>query len=256
MVPEPVPFACMLTGDRYPQIYVERLHSMISRFYRRPFTLTVFTDRPRRFKAPVKQVSTKEWTDMLRPGMRPTTQKIRLLQQGVLPEPEFLYMDVTLVIQKDLEPLLEFAFGSPADLVILQDWNYDCYNSCIMRIRQGPELEKVYLDFMAGSEYPRRNKGDQDFIHASIRAHGLQDRVAIFPKEMIVMYHNARRIHRTDPKAAYELLESGIIVKFFGWAKMHELLNPIYRLRKIRWKKDRGPADAKFWVKELKERWR
>lgn len=256
MIPNPVPIACMLVGDRYPLIYVERLHNMLSRFCPVPFELICFTDRPRKFKAPVKQISIASWTDMLRPEMRPTTQKIRLLQQGVLPYPEYLYMDVTLLIQKDFLPLLEFAFNDPADLVILQDWNYDCYNSCVMRIRQGPALEKVYEDFMAGAEYPRRNKGDQDFIHASIKAQGLQDRVAIFPKEMIVMYHNARRINKTDPKAAYELLDKGIIVKFFGWAKMHELMNPIYRLRKIRWKKDRGPADAKFWIKELKERWR
>lgn len=246
---------CMAMGDRYPNLYVHKLHSMLKRFVNRPYTLWCIVDRPRPLPDDIKIIDASKWT-MRRPGMRITTNKIRLFDREALPFDEFLYLDVTLLIQKDMTPLLDYAFGREEDLVILKDWNYDCYNSCVMRIRQTDAMQTIFDTFESGKEYPRRNPGDQDFIHACVQDKGLQNRVALFPEEMIVSYRNARTINRTDPKAAHDLLEKGIIVKFFGRDKMHQVLNPLYRLFKIRLRKGgNGASDWKFWVEELRARW-
>lgn len=229
---------------------------MLKRLVGRPYTLWCIVDRPRELPDDVKVIDASTWS-MRRPGMRITTNKLRLFDREALPFHELLYLDVTLLIQKDMGPLLDFALGREEDLVILKDWNYECYNSCVMRIRHSDAMQVVYDTFESGKEYPRRNPGDQDFIYACIQDKGLQDHVAIFPEEMVVSYRNARTINRTDPKAALDYLEQGIIVKFFGRDKMHQVLNPLYRFFKIRLRKGgNGAKDWNFWVDKLRQRWR
>jgi hypothetical protein len=256
VIPEVVPVICMAVGHRYPDVYIAKLESMLRRQMPVPFRLTCIVDRPRRLPPTVELLDASAW-GMRREGMRVTTDKVRLFDAEAMPYPEFLYFDTTLVIQRDLSPLLEFAFGSDRELVVVKDWNYDCYNTCVMRIRTGGDLGVVCREFVEGKTYPRRNPGDQDFVHASIGANGLADRVELFPTDYVVSYRNARALNRTDPAAALAYLEKGIIVKLFGKPKMHQLLNPFYRFFSIRLAdRQNGRADSEFWVRELRDRWR
>jgi hypothetical protein len=257
MIPKDVNFLCMQMGDRYPDVYVSRLFNMLRRHVRQPFSLTCIVDGRREIPPEVRTIDASRWSQMRREGMRITTNKIRLFDEEVIPFAEFLYLDVTLVVVKEMTDLLAYAFGRPEDLVIVQDWNYDCYNSCVMRIRSGGALRQVYEAFVAGKTYPHRNAGDQDYIHAAILDHGLQDRVALFRPQDVVSYRDARTVARRDREAGYRELSSATIVKFFGRPKMHEILDPIYNLTKIRLRNPSyGWRDATFWVKELREAWR
>lgn len=255
--PDPVQVVCMLVGDRYPDVYVPRLANMLKRHMHVPHVLTCIVDRPRPLPPGVKALDASQWSQMKREGMRLTTNKIRLFDPETIPFDEFLYLDVTLVIQKDMRPLLAYAEAKPEELVIVKDWNYDCYNSCVMRIRRSESLAKVYEAFVAGKTYAFRNPGDQDFIHACVRDLSLEEHVAFFEPDHVVSFRNIRDRHRTNPEAAYEEIRRGIIVKFFGKPKMHQVADPLYNLFRIRLKNPSyGAKDARFWLKELREHWR
>jgi hypothetical protein len=244
-------------GEAYPAVYVKRLSKMLERHMNVPYQLHCITDRSDRLPERVFRIDASDWHEMKREGMRVTTNKIRLFDPSAIPFEEFLYLDVTLVIQKDMRPLLEYAMAQGEDLVIVKDWNYDCFNSCVMRIRRSPALEAIYRTWLEGKSFPFRNAGDQDFIHSCVHHLGLCDKVALFQPDHVVSYRNLRNRHRTDPKGAYEAIRKGIIVKFWGEPKMHQLANPYYNLMRIRLRHlTRGPKDARFWLRELRRNWR
>lgn len=244
-----IPVVCMAVGARYPDRNVAVLHSMLRRHVPGPFSLTCVVDRERRLPEGVRTVDARDW-GLRREGMRVTTDKLGLFESGRLPFDEFLYLDTTLVIHRDLGPLIEYGFGREEELVVCQDWNYDAYNTCVMRIRTGGALAQIPKAFRAGVAFDQRNPGDQDFVTAFVRDRGLESHVALWREDDVVSYKNARALNPTDPTAAHAMLERGTIVKFFGKTKMHELLSPVYRAVKMR------GADRSFWVRELREKWR
>lgn len=253
-IPETVPVVCVLVGHRYPDRYVTALESMLRRHMPVPFRLFCATDRSRSLPSSVTVIDASGW-GMRQEGMRVTTDKLRLFDASVLPFESFLYLDTTLVVQRDLGDLLTYAFGRPEELVVVKDWSYDAYNTCVMRVRPGGALSAIPKAFLSGKRFDQRNPGDQDFVTAYVREMGLEDRVALFRPDDVVSYRDARRLHRTDPAAAYAALERGTIVKFYGRTKMHELVSPLNRLRMRLLGGSEGRADAGFWVRELQERW-
>lgn len=258
MIPDLVPIVCFATGDfcGCPDVYLQRLFGMLSRHMPVPFTLTCFSDRPRRAPEAVEIRDCSDWSQLRGEDMHQTSHKLRLFDPEIGLPPEFLYLDMSLVIRSDMRPLLEYAFDRPEDLVIVKDWNYECYNSCVMRIRSGA-LRTIYDAFVAGQSYPQRNRGDQDFTYQHLTTLGMQDHVALFPEEQIVSYLNTRTLNRTDPVAAQRIIENAIIVKFFGKNKMHKVANPLWNLRKIRWRnRPYGGRDAAFFLRELRREWR
>jgi hypothetical protein len=254
---EPLHIVTMLVGHRYSELYIEKMASMLERHASVPYQLHCVIDRPRELPSNVQAIDASQWTEMRREGMRVTTNKLRLFDRDAIPFEEFLYLDLTLVIQKPLTNLLEYAQGQPQELVIVKDWNYDCFNSCVMRIRQSEKLRGVYEAFKSGKTYPYRNPGDQDFLFAAFKDLGLMDNAAFFKDEHVVSYKDCRKLNRTNPDAAYEQINKGTIVKFFGTPKMHQILNPAYRLIRMSLRQPPyGPRDARFWVKELRQHWR
>jgi hypothetical protein len=254
MIPERVEVVCLLVGRRYPPIYVERLHSMLKRHMPVPFRLTCITDVRTNLPSEINVIELS--SRRLRRREHRTMYKLSLFDRSFLPFHEFLYLDITIVIPRDMTPLLEFAFGRREDLVVLQDWNYDCYNSCVMRIRHSDAMQTIVDDFDKGTKYECLKPGDQDFIHASVKAHGLQERVALFPQGMIASYRNARELVKSDPAGAHAMLDNAVIVKFFGRHKMHHVENPLFRLRLSLQKRKYGADAANFWLPELQENWR
>jgi len=247
----------MLVGDAYPDIYVHRLAGMLERTLDVPFRLHCITDRRRHLPKSVEAIDARDWQDVRRPGMRITTMKIRVFDPCSVPFEEFLYLDLSLVIQKELGPVLDFCNQSSRNLVIVRDWNYDVYNSCVMRVRQCPELYSIYREFADGKVYPYRWHGDQDFIHACIREHGNEEHVDFFEPDHVVSYRNLRFLYREDEEAALDAVRRATIVKVHGRLKMHQILHPYHNFTGIRLKNlRRGGRDATFWTKEMKALWR
>src|SRR5690242_5906513 len=204
----------MLVGEGFPDVYVWRLARMLDRNLRSPYRLHCITDRPRCLPHSVNQIDASTWSDVRRDGMRITTMKIRLFDPASVPLEEFIYFDLSLVIQRDLSCLLAHADSQREELVIVRDWNYDVFNTCVMRIRHCPELYSVYRAFADGMTYPHRWNGDQDFTSACLKDHGHEDHVAFFEPHHVVSYRNLTFLHREDRTAAYDAIKEATIVKF------------------------------------------
>jgi hypothetical protein len=254
---QPLPIVCMAFGEPHPMtdIYIDRLHGMLKRHCRRPFELHCFTDVPRPLPAGVIRHDCSGWTELDRPGMRRTTRKLGLFNPDYVPFDEFLYLDLSLVIRRDMEELLMFAFGHPADLVIVPNWHYDGFNSSVMRIRRGG-LRQVYDSFIAGETYKQKVLGDQDFTHGAITAHGLRDRVALFPAHIIVSFKKTVRLGRHNADEGRKRIANATIVKFHGEPKMHEAFGFWYRLTRVRLKElVRGHWAPVIPIDELRRQW-
>ena len=245
---------CLAVAD-VPCGYVERLESMLHRHMPVPFDLTCAVDRDRQLPVSIRTLSVVDWPPP-RAGMRPTTYKLSLFDPNRIPFDEFLYLDTSLVIRRDMTDLLQFAFGQPQDLVAVRDWNYDAYNTSVMRIRHSPDLTKVIRAYEAGKELDQRIPGDQDFVTGVVRQQCLESRVATFPEGMVACFGAARRLAKTDRRAAYAALEKATIVKFNGTPKMHQLIDPRYRLRQVLETKNPLHRRAWFWVREARQLWR
>ncbi len=254
MLPRRIQVVCLAVGELRNE-YVVRLESMLRRHMPLPFDLACASDRSGGFPRSIRLLDVGGWPPP-RAGMRPTTYKLSLFDPARIPFEEFLYLDTSLVIHKDLSALLEFAFGQPHDLVAVNDWNYDTYNSSVMRIRQTEALAQIPRAYEAGKEFAQRVPGDQDFMTGVLRANGWEDRVTTFPEGMVQSYGVARGAAKRGWSVGRALLEEATIVKFHGPPKMHELLDPRYRLRTIVDKGNPWHRKAWFWVRELKTRWR
>lgn len=238
-----------------PDEHVLRLASMLRRTMPCPFELTCIVDRPRAFPEAIRTLDASQWPPP-RPGMRVTTYKLGLYDPAKVPFREFLYLDTSMIIRADMTPLLEFAFAQPHDLVAVRDWNYEAFNTSVMRIRQTERLAEISKAYAAGECFPHRVPGDQDFVTAVLADRGFCDSITTFPDEMIACFGAARRLSKTDRRAGYAMLEKAVIVKFNGQPKMDDLISPRYRLRQAWETKNPFHRRAWFWVKDAKELWR
>ena len=187
--------------------------------------------------------------------MRPTTYKLSLFDPRRTPYEEFLYLDTSLVIRKDMGSLLEFAFGQPQDLVVVQDWNYEAFNTSVMRIRQGA-LAAVPAAYEAGTRFLQRVPGDQDFLTNVVWNQGLDEHVTTFPEGMVQTYGIARKAAKAGMRVGHKMLEEATIVKFNGHPKMHDLLDRRYLLSQMTDNLNPFHRNAWFYVREVKELWR
>ena len=254
MSPERIQVVCLAVGD-LPDEYVLRLHAMLHRHMPAPFDLTCLVDRERGFPKDVRTLDVTGWPAP-REGMRPTTYKLFLYDPVRVPLGDLLYMDTSLIVQKDLTPLIEFAYRQPHELVAVKGLSYDTYNSCVLRIRQGGRLAAIPRAYEAGTSFEQKVPGDQDFAAGVIRQEGWEGLVTRFPDPMIQSYKVARRAERRGRGLGRTMLGAAIIVKFNGPPKMHELLDPRRRLRAAIDHRKPWHRDAWFWVRETRRHWR
>lgn len=250
MLPDHLHAVCVSTGAAFDDLDIHRLYNMLRRHCPIPFTLHCLSDRPRDTPAAVRVHVLDDWHELERPDMRQTTKKLRLFAGHGLPAAEFLYMDVSLVIRRNMREMLEFAFGSPADLVIVPHWRNVGFNSSVMRIRTGA-LSMIPDAFRAGEHYVQDVKGDQEFIYFSLKARGLLDRTATFPDGQIISYKTTRRLCRKDRKLAEARLANATIVKFHGKPKPNQVLGGFWETLRARLRRS-----GNFGRRELREHWR
>ena len=250
MMPASVPFVCLAFDDfhGYADIYLNRLYSMLERHCPLPFTLTCFAGMPRRPKYPIQMLPVSDL--MPTPQTHPTYYKLGLFKSGATPFERFLYLDMSLVIRQDMTQLLEFAWSAPQDLVIVNEWSYAGYNSCVMAMDDGA-LQTVYDAYIEGTRYPLRVEGDQDFICEHLKARGLTDRVAFFPPTQIISYKRTRYLSEEGPQQmeqAKAMIAAATIIKFHGNPKMHHIAKRPRNIFKS--------LDSSLFKRELYENWR
>lgn len=255
MSERPLEVVCLMVGELLEDAYADKLFRMLGRHAGRDFRLTCLTDRERPFQEPIEQLRIGRGPHW-RPDMRPTQHKIKLFQGGGWPYEEFLFLDVTLLIKSGLEPLLSRADAATQPLVTLRDWEWDTINTCFMRVRRHPDLAAIFEDYESGVRYQTRLQGDQDYVDASYKAHGLDAQVGFLPDGPIASYKGLRRLRRLHPSAARAAYEQACIVKFHGKPRPDDLFSASY----WRWHLKRSPfwglRDWGYLVNETREHWR
>jgi hypothetical protein len=229
--PAALPIVCFAVGELYgmAELYVSRLFGMLSRHCARPFVLYCYTDRPRRLPAGIEQRDCRGWTELERPGMRPTTRKLGLFNPRYVEFERFLYLDLSLIVRAPMHELLAQAFARPEALMIVKHWANDGYNSSVMRIHRDG-LTRIYDAFVAGERYEQEVPGDQDFIRGVVLRHGLASQVAHFAAHQIVSFKKTVQAGRRDGALARRRIDDATIVKFHGSPKMHEAFALRYHL--------------------------
>ena len=218
-------------GERYPDLWVNRLAAMVARQLGGPHHFLVYTDQPRadRFYAPAGSCQTLEQRDLR--GGSPSGpllgyfNKLRLFDQALTgPEP-FLFLDTTLVIRASLRPLLELGLASPASLIGVRDWNYPILNSCVLWCRPDATTQAVWEHWQAGTFAGESFPGDQNVIFRVFN-HVAPEQLHYWPEGWVCSYKALRKLARRDPEAAQRQLEASRILKFHGRPKPEEVLRP------------------------------
>lgn len=226
-------FICLATGDFYglADVYINRMFDMLQAHSPHPFQLYCITDQHRAVNPAIKLIDCSKWNELKRDGMRATTTKIGLFNPAYMPTEDFIYLDLTLVIQKSMTPLIDYTKSSEEPLVIIKAWHQETYNSSVMRIRPR-DLNFIYEAFRSGEAYNQKTKGDQDFIHAVIHNRNKSKLVKHFHPDFICSFKKAIRTSRTNPAESKRMIENSIIVKFHGSPRMHNALHPLKRFIK------------------------
>lgn len=232
-------FVCVATGPMNGQAehYITRMHEMLKTFSPAPFDLLCITDNKRNIAPEIQQIDASTWQEFKRPKMHPTYYKIALFNQEYVNPPDFIYLDLSIIIQRSLTPLTKIAESEPNDLVGVRGWTGSTLNSCVMRVRN-QSLKFIYDDFVAGKTYPEAVPGDQDFIAGSIRSR--EQEISFFPEDQIISFKKTMRLGAKDWDAAKNLADKALIVKFHGSPKPAKIFEPLYL--QIRY-------GARYWIK-------
>ncbi|HEX2949556.1 MAG TPA: hypothetical protein VHV83_08325 [Armatimonadota bacterium] len=240
---------CINCGDKHPDIYVDRLFSTTTKNLSYPFEFYCITDRPRPLRPEIKQIDCSNW------GVSGWFTKIKIFDADALPFDNFLFMDISMIVLKDLEPLIDFAQGK--DLVAMRDWHYNCFGSCTMWVQKSELVQTIWDEYAQGKEYTDLYlHGDQDYIDAVLREKQLEDQVHYFPQEWFASYKRLLKTHRTAPAEADKMLSDARILKFHGHPRPHQLLNPWLRFRHLTLRYPRYAFhDWTFLIEEVRHWW-
>lgn len=172
-----VDVVCVNWGTRYAPEYTYRLLNMVRRNTSRSFRFYCLTDDPSRYAGDIAPIA-------LPPGLTGWWNKMQLFRPGVLPEGEYLYFDLDVVIVDDIDGLFDFeGFGIGRDFI-----NPDTgilggkeYNSSVMKFGPNEHLWYAFED----------NRAQWDAI---------QEKVAFFGDQNVISHYlNTKRYAHPFP---------------------------------------------------------
>lgn len=246
----PLEIVCVNAGDKFPDVYVQRLFNMLGRKFSRPFHLTCFTDRKRDVTSEVTQIDIGQW------DARGPFNKIILYNADEMPYDEMFFMDITLVIKDDITHLVDHAKALDVDLVAIHDWKRPVMNSCFQWITKNDTTRAIW-DVFNSDHYPEfRTKGDQFFTYSTIQKLGLEHRLGYFPDGQIQSFKVLRSANRESRAKFEELYKIARVIKFHGIPRAHEILNPWLRFWNVTVRyPHHAVKDWNFLAKEIRECW-
>ncbi len=246
----PVEIVCVNAGDKFPDVYVQRLHNMLGRKFSSPFRLTCFTDRKRDLSQEISQVDISSF------AAHGPFNKVLLYNSTVFPYDEALFMDITLVIKEEISRYVDYAKSLRKDVVAIRDWRRPVMNSCVQWITKNDTLRQVW-DVYDSGRYPEfRTKGDQFFTYSTLQALGLEHQIGYFPDGEIQSYKVLREAHRRSQAEFEELWASTKIIKFHGVPRQHEIISPWSQFWNVTVRYPHyALKDWGFLAKEVREWW-
>lgn len=169
-----VDVVCVNWGDKYGPEYVTRLQAMVARNTTKNFNFYCLTDNPDAYQSPITPIQ-------LPSGLDGWWNKMLLFKPGILPDGEYLYFDLDVVIVDNINCFFEFEnFGITRDFINPDEGLLEGkeYNSSIMRFTQN---EGLWSFFETNQNIWRANQervnffGDQNVISAYLNQQGYQN---------------------------------------------------------------------------------
>ena len=207
---------CVNWGDKYAPEYVTRLQAMVARNTTRNFNFYCLTNTPDAYHDPIITVD-------LASGLDGWWNKMLLFKPGILPDGEYLYFDLDVVIVDNIDCFFDFEnFGITRDFINPEQGLLDGkeYNSSVMRFTQN---EGLWNFFVANQSIWKSNQervkffGDQNVISAYLNKQNYNNP---FPDEWIWSYKigNVRGRRPLDHTKIFgaEVPEKGKICVFHG----------------------------------------
>jgi hypothetical protein len=234
-MPHHIDCACVIHGDLYPWIYVERLYNMLTRNMQRSVRLHVFTEPERPVPPPMIRHDLYTW-----PGVGGRKKgwwyKLQMFdprhQLGTL-----LYFDLDVVIIRDITWITELDvtyFWALRDFKYLWKPKWQGVNTTVMWWNT-PDFYDVWQDFSRRDigSISRQWRGDQDYITDIIPA---QRRRFIDPNTMSSWRWQIKDGGMDPNNRIYRRPDAGSIVPpdthvmvFHGEPKPHAVQDPIIK---------------------------
>lgn len=166
----PVNCACVIHGDMYSWIYVDRLYSMLSRNLARPIRLHVWTESHRQVPPHMIKHNLEEW-----PGISGPRQswwyKMQMFNPDIFPG-QLLYFDLDVVLVRPIDWILECSpdhFWAIRDFKYLQRPTWQGMNSSVM-YWNNEKFRNIWKEFnnRGVSDISKHFPGDQDFLNSVV----------------------------------------------------------------------------------------
>lgn len=221
--------ACVIHGQAYDWIYVDKLYSMLTRNFTFPVRLHVFTEQTRAVPEPYIKHELINWPSIHGPR-RAWWYKVQLFNSNYF-QGRLLYFDLDVVITGNLDWILQSSphyFWAIKDFTHMWRPKWEGINSSIM-YWDTTKFNRVWENFESQplDTVTRSHKGDQDYISASIP---LSER-RFFDDSLIKSWrwnvkdgglnHSTKIYNR--PSAGSILPPNTKIVVFHGTPKPHEV---------------------------------
>ena len=219
----PVDCACVLHGDKYDWLYVERLDSMLRRNFSCPVNLHVWTEQSRTVPAGIVHHPLEEWMGISGPRQS-WWYKMQMFDPRHAVEGRIFYFDLDVVIVGNLDWVIDLdtdRFWTVRDFRYL--WNPKRYaiNSSIM-IWDNSKFDWIWKEFaQRGIEsVVQRYPGDQDYLTRAIP----EDVVGYLPEDRVRSwrwqvldggYDHRLKAYRT-PGTGPEITEQDCVIVFHG----------------------------------------
>lgn len=225
--------ACVIWGDKYDWIYVERLRNMLQRHLDANIIMNVFCEARRTVPPGYVKHTLQEW-----PGVSGHRQawwyKIQMFEPGRLHDQVF-YFDLDTVICRDIswmKTLDRKLFWTMRDFKYLWKPQWQGINSSVM-IWQAKDFHWIWKRFQQQGiqDVMRRFHGDQDFLTAVLP----QDQIGMMDQDLIKSWRwqikdggmdiHTRRHHRPGTGACID--PQTCVVIFHGSPKPHEVQDTV-----------------------------
>ncbi|MCC5839855.1 MAG: glycosyl transferase [Opitutales bacterium] len=167
---ERVNVICMKWGTKFPALYVNRLHSMVSRHLKRPHRFVCFTDDPTGLHSAIEALPLPPMD--LPPGKERGWRKLSTFQSPLadLTGPT-LFLDVDIVILGDLDAFFEH----PGEFCIIHDWlrpNRIEGNSSVYRF-EANRFPEIYAEFIADIDKVKaEHRHEQSYLSSAVHRMG------------------------------------------------------------------------------------
>lgn len=217
----PLPVFTVFSGTAYPPAYVERLQRMLARHLPTSFQLTVLCDSNNQTAMANLGLPHRCLEER---GLQGFCSKIQLFNPALTGDEPFLYFDITLIVRANLDPLLQFAANSSAEVIGVRDWNYPTLNSCLMSLRPGAAMSRVWQSYLNGEDHGTPGP-NQNFIYRVLQSH-CPEALNTWPEGLVASYRGLRKLAGRHPAAAEQALRSACVLKFHGRPRPHEVLQP------------------------------